>query len=110
MSPVKPKGKNKAWIADCIGFKKKSFQGRGNDNPFYNTKQWRRLRNYYISKFPLCQVCQRFGKIVEAKVVDHKKRIKINPELSLIESNLQSLCHRCHNIKSGHEGHRKKII
>ena len=106
MNPLKPKGKNKSWVAPTIR-DTKSFVNRGNDNPFYNNKQWRKLRKYYISKQPLCEVCKRFGKIIEAKVVDHIKRVKINPELALVESNLQSLCSRCHNIKSGSEGAKK---
>tara|TARA_Y100001937_G_C7068304_1_gene307137 strand:- start:22 stop:363 length:342 start_codon:yes stop_codon:yes gene_type:complete len=107
MTPIKPKGKNKTWIAKTKQ-DSKSFKDRGNDNPFYNTTKWRTLRKYYITKQPLCEVCQRFGKIIEGKVVDHIKRVKTNPELALIESNLQTLCNRCHNIKSGSEGHRKK--
>ena len=107
MNPLKPKGKSKAWITPTAR-DKKSFVNRGNDNPFYNKKEWKRLSKFYITKNPLCEVCQRFGKIVEARIVDHIKRVKTNPELALTISNLQSLCHRCHNIKSGSVGVLKK--
>ena len=107
MNPLRPKGKNKVWVSPTIR-DTKSFVGRGNDNPFYNKKKWKMLRAYYINKYPLCEVCKRFGKVIEAKVVDHIKRVKTNPELALVESNLQSLCHKCHNIKSGSEGAKKK--
>jgi|TARA_Y100001938_G_scaffold130211_1_gene185979 5-methylcytosine-specific restriction endonuclease McrA len=111
--PTKPKGKNKTWIAidpKNIGEngKRKSFITKREHTTFYNTNKWKRLRNYYITKEPLCEVCKRFNKIIEAKVVDHIKRVRTNPELALAENNLQSLCHRCHNIKSGYEGHDKK--
>ena len=105
--PNRPKGKNKTWIAP-VEKKTNSADKWGNDTNWYNKKEWKRLRNYYINKQPLCEICKRFGKIVEAKVVDHIVRVKVNPDIALKEYNLQSLCHRCHNIKSGYEGHYKK--
>lgn len=78
-------------------------QGRKNPNKdFYNGQRWRNLRAAFIRENPLCVYCDRNGIIKAGKVVDHIEPIneggeKYNPE------NLQTLCHPCHNSKSGRE-------
>ena len=67
--PNRPKGKNKTWIAP-VEKKTNSADKWGNDTNWYNKKEWKRLRNYYINKQPLCEICKRFGKIVEACVIN----------------------------------------
>ena len=75
---------------------------------YYNTKQWKNLRNYYIRRNPLCEICLSKGIVKPANEVHH-----IRPFLSgrtdeerwqllTDEDNLQSLCYKCHD-----EVHRK---
>jgi 5-methylcytosine-specific restriction protein A len=74
---------------------------RGND-PFYQTKAWKKVRRMYIAAHQLCAICQSKGITTEAKAVDHIIPIKQGgSELSF--SNLQSLCNHCHAIKSAKE-------
>ena len=106
--PKLPESKRRPWQP------KKQQQARLNPNSdFYNSKQWRSLRNYYIQRNPLCEACQRQkpSKVTGGQVVDHIKPINMGGEnLKLDLSNLQTLCHPCHNSKSGKEGweYRKK--
>ena len=69
-------------------------------NPFYVTTGWVKLRAAYIREYPLCEVCNQKGLVVEATEIDHKVPIKIDYELRLEWDNLQSLCHRCHMKKT----------
>ena len=67
---------------------------------FYQSKQWRNLRNYKISENPLCELCEKENKLVGAIDVDHIIDIKDNPFLALEYENLQSLCKPCHSKKT----------
>lgn len=69
-------------------------------NPFYNSTAWVKLRKHKISTNPLCEFCEKRGRVVLATEVDHIIPIKIDMDKSLDEDNLQSLCHRCHMIKT----------
>ena len=104
--PKLPDSKRRPWQP------KKPKQARLNPNSdFYHSKQWRSLRNYYIQMNPLCEACKRRDKVTAGQVVDHIKPINSGGEhLKLDLSNLQTLCHPCHNSKSGKEGweYRKK--
>ncbi|MGE6516648.1 HNH endonuclease [Lysinibacillus sphaericus] len=64
---------------------------------FYKSKAWRECRQSYIaSVFGLCERCKAPGTIVH-----HKKYIDIHnlndPYVTLNHSNLELLCHVCHN-------------
>lgn len=72
---------------------------------FYLSPEWRRFRDWFISKYPLCKKCSAYGFITPAKIVDHIVELKDGGAL-FDESNTQSLCHACHNRKSAKE--RKK--
>ena len=67
---------------------------------FYQSIQWRRLRQYHITRNPLCALCAQEGLTVVADVVDHIEEIRDNPSRKLDAGNLQSLCHSCHNNKT----------
>ncbi len=70
---------------------------------FYNSKEWKGIRHRVLVRDNyLCQRCLRNKLIVTAEVVHHKKELEDHPELSLVEDNLESLCHKCHT------GHHKK--
>ncbi len=107
-----PKSKRRPWM----GEQDKPQTGRLINSGFYHTAAWRKLRRWYITLHPLCEMCNKDGKTVSADIVDHKKRInRENPfntqgELygePLDPENLQSLCTHHHAVKSGRERHEK---
>ena len=83
---------------------RKPFEGkRAVDNTkFYQSPAWRALRAKVLQDQPLCVECQSRGVISEAKVVDHIIPI-VKGGAALDESNLQPLCHKCHNQKSARD-------
>lgn len=56
---------------------------------------WRNARESWLRRNPLCVWCGRV-----ATMVDHKVPVKEGGPL-LDESNFQSMCHTCHEIKEG---------
>lgn len=75
-------------------------------NPFYQSKEWRRLRRDVLSadKFE-CQFCKAKGKYTRATHVHHVKHLDDFPELALEKyypdngvqkRNLMSVCKDCH--------------
>lgn len=74
---------------------------------FYTSKKWRAKRKYILSRDGyLCQMCKRYGKNTEAKIVHHIQEVEDAPELKLKNTNLVSVCASCHNKihpeKGGH--------
>lgn len=65
---------------------------------FYKSNDWLRCRELVLIRDKhLCQRCLDNKRITKADVVHHIKELKDYPELGLEESNLVSLCHKCHN-------------
>jgi len=92
-----------------ISYKELPYKHENNiSGKYYNTKQWKNLRNYYIRRHPLCEICLSKGIVKEANEVHHKLpylRGKTDEErwkLLTDEDNLMSLCYECHD-----EIHRK---
>jgi len=85
--PRRTKPKNESW---------------GGDTSFYRKAPWRKMRAYILSLNPLCVHCEKKGETTPADVVDHIVPIKKNGA-KLDESNLQGLCHKCHNRKTYYE-------
>ncbi len=82
---------------------RKPQEGRIHSNTkFYQSPQWRKLRALQLEQQPLCEDC----KTIPARVADHITPINQGGEPLSID-NLQSLCHTCHNRKSGRESHTK---
>ena len=75
---------------------------------WYSSRDWRHLRRAYISRNPLCEFCARRGITKAADVVDHIIERKDDDSLRLDSGNLQSLCHKCHNIKTLEERDRRR--
>lgn len=68
---------------------------------FYKSKEWQLLREQAMTRdLGLCQHCYKNKKITIATEVDHIVPIKVEWEYRLELGNLQSLCHRCHTIKT----------
>ena len=93
--PWLPKGRDNRTKAE----KNKSW---GGDTSFYKSAPWRKLRRIILNRNPLCVCCLDEGHTKAADVVDHITPIKQGGE-KLDESNLQSLCHKCHNRKTYYE-------
>ena len=72
---------------------------------FYNSSEWKKLRDYVRRKNPLCAECLRNGIITEGDLVDHIVPIE-EGGAKLDISNLQVLCNSCHNKKHGAEKSR----
>jgi 5-methylcytosine-specific restriction protein A len=66
---------------------------RSFDRQFYQSKEWRRVRNAFIAANPKCVQCGG-----PSNIADHIVRIKDGGD-PLNWSNLQAMCSRCHNKK-----------
>lgn len=67
---------------------------------------WRRLRKRQLQLEPLCRRCKADGLLTPATEVDHVVPIADAPGRRLDASNLQSLCHPCHSLKTAQETFR----
>jgi len=68
---------------------------------FYSSSEWRKIRKIVMIKAGgLCASCMDMNIVTNADVVDHIVPITIDYTKRLEESNLQPLCHTCHNKKT----------
>lgn len=68
-------------------------------DPFYQSKEWKEFRKYYLMQHPLCRFCEEQGKLVTATVLDHiQPRSQGGPDFELW--NLQPLCKSCNAKKT----------
>ena len=96
--PHLPKSKRLSWMP-----KKEVGQSRQfNNSKFYNSKQWKMTRKFYIKQHPLCEQCKRNKTIKGGDCVDHIKPITTGGAM-VDFSNLQTLCNSCHAKKSANE-------
>lgn len=77
---------------------------------FYHTDAWKKKRKYILKKRDKerCQLCKRYGRMVQATMVHHIKPLDEYPELGLVNSNLISLCDSCHNKQHPEKGGYRK--
>lgn len=68
---------------------------------FYESKEWRSIRKWYVKRNPLCVECKAKGLATPVQIVDHIVEIKDGGD-PLCVTNLQSLCIPCHNSKTAH--------
>ena len=68
----------------------------------YNGTQWRKLATMHKRANPCCVACMDKGIVSPAQVTDHILPINMGGEVYAWH-NLQSLCKRCHDVKSGQE-------
>lgn len=102
----RPKNIKRPWVSES-----KPFQRARDFSAFYNARAWRKVSKAYREAHPFCIDCEADGYVVKANVCDHKRGLGF-----LIDNNqnpydwneLQSLCNKCHNKKSGKESHRNR--
>lgn len=71
-------------------------------NSFYQSKEWKKLRAFVRHRDKgLCQHCKRDNRIKKADVVHHIVEIKEDWSKRLDPSNLECVCHTCHNKEHG---------
>ncbi|MBN0919461.1 HNH endonuclease [[Mycoplasma] gypis] len=62
----------------------------------YNSREWLKLRDSHLKRQPWCVVCFSTFNLQVDHIVEHRNRI----DYFLNENNLQTLCARCHGLKS----------
>jgi 5-methylcytosine-specific restriction protein A len=67
---------------------------------WYGTQGWKSTRAAQLLREPYCRVCAGRGYRTRATEVDHVTPHRGDRTLFYDESNLQSLCHRCHSVKT----------
>jgi 5-methylcytosine-specific restriction protein A len=73
--------------------------------------KWRKAREIYLARHPLCVNCKNKKLIVSASVVDHIKPHKGDDTLMWDEDNWQPLCKKCHDKKTAsHDGGFGRLI
>lgn len=63
-------------------------------------RAWKRIRDRYVAKHPLCEMCLKDGRMTPVEEVHHI--LPVNRGGTHDEANLMSLCRSCHN-KVHHE-------
>ncbi|WP_319524664.1 HNH endonuclease signature motif containing protein [uncultured Desulfosarcina sp.] len=76
-------------------------------DPFYSSTAWKRFRSWYRARHPLCEECEKHGRIVPMAIVDHIVEIK-DGGAPFSEDNVQSLCRSCHNKKTARESRLRR--
>jgi len=76
---------------------------------FYNSKEWRELRAWYVKKHPLCVTCRENGIAKPVQIVDHIVEIKDGGSL-LCVTNLMSMCNLHHNAKTATEKRKRETF
>ena len=76
---------------------------RGSAHQRGYSRAWAKARAAYLAKHPLCVRCGNEDVLTAASVVDHIKPHRGDKDLFWDSSNWQSLCKRCHDIKTATE-------
>lgn len=84
-------------------------------NPFYFSTAWRKKRLEILERDNFeCVMCREEGRVTTGKdttlEIDHIKELDDYPELALEDTNLRTLCRRCHNVRHGRFGFQKKEV
>lgn len=94
--------------ANRLARQKDYNHNRRKNQAFYNSGNWRNLRNWFIKANPLCVECKAAGWVKAGDVVDHVIPIADGGE-ELSSDNLQTLCNMHHNQKTARENGRALI-
>lgn len=95
--PGCPKLTKGSYCDEHKGLVAKSYNkySRSPDHAKKYGKSWRKVRERYVKKHPLCEKCLKEGRYVPVKEVHHI--LPISKGGTNEESNLMSLCRSCHN-------------
>ena len=77
---------------------------RRSDAPYsrlYDTAPWKRLRAMKLALDPLCEPCQREGRVTPATVAHHKEELRDGGALLTELDELESMCWSCHSKEHG---------
>jgi len=77
-----------------------NFQTRAERQKFYKSSHWQILRQWVLSRDPLCELCITKDRITPGTECHHKIDIADRPDLRLDPKNIQVLCQTCHNTIS----------
>ena len=81
---------------------------------FYNSPAWKKCRESYVKKEPLCEICLKKGIYTPVEIVHHIIELtpdNINdPNISLSHDNLESVCRECHLAEHSEQGKRRYFI
>ena len=75
---------------------------RGSSTKRGYDKRWRRVRDWYLARNPLCEPCFEQDRTAVATEVDHIVPLAQGGE-RLDEGNLQAICRSCHAKKTARE-------
>ena len=91
----------KEYSKDTTKERKKRYvhQYDSDGKNIYGSYRWRKLRNQKAKLNPICEHCEEFGVAKPVEEVDHVIELEDGGEVWNI-NNLQSLCKRCHIIKT----------
>lgn len=67
-------------------------------------RSWKRIRDRYIAEYPLCEECNKSGRLTPAEEVHHI--IPLSKGGTNEGNNLMSLCTSCHSAITAREGER----
>lgn len=67
-------------------------------------RAWKRIRDRYIAAHPLCEQCQKEGRITPAQEIHHVLPLSCGGTHS--EDNLMALCKPCHSAITAKDGDR----
>jgi len=88
-------------IEQCKRWRREQEANRPSASKRGYGKDWQRLRNWFIQRHPVCEICKKEGRLTPAEVVHHIKSVKERPDLRLEQENLQALCFDCHEKVHG---------
>ena len=63
--------------------------------------RWDVLSKRLRRQRPLCEICKAAGRTTVSSEVHHIVPIRDRPDLMYVESNLQAICHECHEDEHG---------
>jgi 5-methylcytosine-specific restriction protein A len=82
------------WQSDTD--RRKAYQAANPNRSAVYGRRWRKLRDWYLAKHPICEC----GCGYPAKVVDHKTPHNNDPLLVYDVNNLEAMTKACHDKKT----------
>ena len=71
---------------------------RENDHgSWYSNQRWRAFRSWYLSRGPLCVLCEEAGRVSLASELHHVIPRLTRPDLAYSADNMMALCKSCHS-------------